>query len=418
MELTAPIPASERAFLRDLAQRQLELAHLPAMAERERLWRLHNGLKGERPMVVLDDDVLDDLMPEPTCAHPLALEMERRMHRIVSSQEWLDDDKVVPAYYPVYFEIEGDILGLGTDMAPADTGPGFHINSVLETLADGLGRLHPTDYRYDAGLTAFKEEVAEDIFGDILPTRRQNLYNAWHFVPTNHLVKAMGMENMYLAMAAEPDDFHRLMRLMTDDLKACLEFEQANGLLLLNNANDYTGSGNICFTDDLPGAGFDGVVRPEHLWAHTDCQEAIGISPDYYHEFVYPYLAEICSWFGLIYYACCEPVHEIWDQSVQHLPNLRKVSVSPWCDEAFMAERLADLPIVYSRHPSPNYLGITPDLDEAAWADHLQATADVTRAAGCRVEFIIRDVYSLHGNKEKARRAIEIMRRVSETIYP
>jgi hypothetical protein len=42
------------------------------------------------------------------------------------------------------------------------------------------------------------------------------------------------------------------MRLATDDLLRCLRWEEAEGLLLLNNGNDYTGSGNICFT--TPGA--------------------------------------------------------------------------------------------------------------------------------------------------------------------
>lgn len=40
---------------------------------------------------------------------------------------------------------------------------------------------------------------------------------------------------------------------------------------------------------------------------------------------------------------------------------------------------------------------------------HINETLDATR--GCFVEFIVRDVYTLHGNLNNARRAVEIARR-------
>jgi hypothetical protein len=51
------ISASEREYLRSLAQKQREYAGLPVMAEREKLWKSHNKLTGERPMVVMEEDI-------------------------------------------------------------------------------------------------------------------------------------------------------------------------------------------------------------------------------------------------------------------------------------------------------------------------------------------------------------------------
>jgi hypothetical protein len=48
-------------------------------------------------------------------------------------------------------------------------------------------------------------------------------------------------------------------------------------------------------------------------------------------------------------------------------------------------------------------------LDEEAWAAHIRATLEATR--GVFVEFIVRDVYTLHGNLRNASRAVEIARR-------
>jgi hypothetical protein len=65
--------------------------------------------------------------------------------------------------------------------------------------------------------------------------------------------------------------------------------------------------------------------------------------------------------------------------------------------------------IVFSRKPDPNFLSVDEVLNEDAWAAHIRATLEATR--GVFVEFIVRDVYTLHGNLENARRAVEIARR-------
>ena len=127
-----------------------------------------------------------------------------------------------------------------------------------------------------------------------------------------------------------------------------------------------------------------------------------------YNEFIYPYFEQLASQFGLVYYGCCEPVDTIWDDSISHLPNLRKVSISPWCNEPFMAEQLAGSKVIYSRKPSPNYLGIETAFDAAAFSQHIQNTVNLTK--DCKREFIFRDIYSMHGNLDKMRQAVAIVR--------
>ncbi|MGQ9815791.1 MAG: hypothetical protein ACUVR3_11695 [Candidatus Roseilinea sp.] len=85
------------------------------------------------------------------------------------------------------------------------------------------------------------------------------------------------------------------------------------------------------------------------------------------------------------------------------------MSISRWCDQNFMGEALRDTQIVFSRKPDPNFLSVNTTLDETTWAAHINETLDATR--GCFVEFIVRDVYTLHGNLNNARQAVEIARR-------
>jgi len=111
---------------------------------------------------------------------------------------------------------------------------------------------------------------------------------------------------------------------------------------------------------------------------------------------------------GLVYYGCCEPAHPFWED-IRRLPHLKKVSISRWCDERFMGEALRGGDIVFSRKPDPKFLGVDERLDEDGWAADIRKTLEAT--SDVPVEFIVRDVYTVHGNLEKPGRAVEIARR-------
>jgi hypothetical protein len=139
-----------------------------------------------------------------------------------------------------------------------------------------------------------------------------------------------------------------------------------------------------------------------------DSQETTAISPKMFKEFIFPYYKEISDNFGLLSYGCCEPVHAIWDTCISKLQNLRKVSISPWCDIDFMAERLRGQNIIFHRKPSPNYLGVNKNLDEDAFRKHIRET--LNSAKGCSLEITQRDVYTIHHDENKAKRYVDIIR--------
>ena len=116
--------------------------------------------------------------------------------------------------------------------------------------------------------------------------------------------------------------------------------------------------------------------------------------------------------FGLVSYVCCEPVHAIWEPCLSKVKNLAKVSISPWCDEHYMGERLAGRDIVYLRKPTPNLLGVGSTLDEDEVRRHFSATARAAR--GCCLEIAQRDVYELHNTPDKVRRYVELIRQTLE----
>ena len=70
--------ASDRAILRELAKRYVDLCHRPDMARRHDLWRRHNSLQSVRPPIYVRAFAWDE-MPEAVrlCADPRLRGLER-----------------------------------------------------------------------------------------------------------------------------------------------------------------------------------------------------------------------------------------------------------------------------------------------------------------------------------------------------
>jgi len=400
--------AKERDYLRDLAKKQQELSQLPIMEERKQLWYLHNECKGLRPVVVMEENgFMSEFMPALQCSDEDAKRIERQLLHTILTQQLIPDDKVVTDDFKVGTLVHNKLFNLELKMHHASEGIGYHIEPVLENLEEDMKKLGPSIFSYNRLETQRRLELTNEILGDILSVKLENQVNYWAFPITLKVVEMMGMENMFCSMVSEEDAFHRLMEKTTEEFIRFLRWQEEEGVLFLNNGNDYMGSGSFCFSKELPGEDYQGKVLSRHVWGHINSQESVGISPDMYHEFIAPYCARIAAEFGLLYYGCCEPVDPYWED-ISKYPNLRKVSISHWCNEEIMADRLSGSKVIYSRKPSPNFLGVKADFEEEAFRKYIRHTVNLTKE--CHTEFIFRDIYALHGNLEKVKRAIEIVR--------
>lgn len=138
------------------------------------------------------------------------------------------------------------------------------------------------------------------------------------------------------------------------------------------------------------------------------------MSPEMFHEFIFPCYKRISENFSRLSYGCWEPVSAFWED-IKTLPNLKKVSISPWCDEDFMAEQLKNSGIIYHRKPSPNYLGVGDNLDEDAFRQHIEKT--IKTARGCILEITQRDVYTIHHDINKVKRYVAIIRECIDKLW-
>lgn len=396
--------------LRSLAGKQAAYAATPEMEERREAWRDLNDCHSRRPMVRLElwtfeQEVLPDCM---VCETEAGRAMEKKILSSFLCHELFGDDQVVPPYYPVQRPVSYVPLNIPVQVTYAEGSLGQHFEEVLEDLDADWPKIGKARWSVDREAAQREMDAANAIFGDILPAKLEMA--SLCAVMTQDLVHVMSMENMFFSMYDYPEPFHALMERMSDDYCAFFRWMESEGLLLPTTGSAWLNQGSYCFTRELPDAA-DGLTL-RGVWGFEDSQETSGISSEMYGEFIFPYYRKVASLFGLFSYGCCEPVHPIYEKYLSTLPNLRKLSVSPWCDEAVIGEQLRGKKVVYQRKPSPNFLGVGDALDEDVVRAHINAT--LRAAQGCTLEFTQRDVYTIHHDWEKARRYIRLIRECIE----
>ncbi|MEN8127549.1 MAG: hypothetical protein ABFR90_07055, partial [Planctomycetota bacterium] len=158
------------------------------------------------------------------------------------------------------------------------------------------------------------------------------------------------------------------------------------------------GSGGYGYTSELPGNDFDpDYVKPHNMWGCSNAQIFSEVSPEMQWEFAIKHDMRWLERFGLTYYGCCEPLDKKMDL-MRKIPNLRKISVSPWCDtDTIIAETGSDY--VISRKPNPAILAET-DWDSAKAREEIREVLE--KAEGkCHIEFIMKDISTVRHDPKR-----------------
>jgi hypothetical protein len=412
-ELT--VSAHDRDVLRRLAERKLRIAADPANRERREAWLALDSGGGSRVMVLAEHEGIRDQRRPCT---PVALECEGEWARGVEHGlreealvfEELRDDHVVEPVMNVGWRVEASSFGVMPVVHQG--GDETHMGSrsweaPIKDLDADFGKLRPRTFSVDREATMAERHRMEDVFGDMLPVRMRGGFY-WTMGLTMQAIELIGLEGLMLSMYDNPEGLHRLMGFLRDDNLAFSRWLEAEGLYSLNNENDYIGSGSMGYTTDLPQKDLrsaDSPVREQDLWVLLESQETVGVGPELFEEFVFPYQVSLARHFGKVYYGCCEPVHNRWDV-IRRMPNLARVSVSPWADQSCLAAALGR-DYVFSRKPNPSLIS-TGRFDEQAVRDDIRQTLEVSR--GCRVEIVMKDVHTLNNEPERLARWVQIAR--------
>ena len=394
----AATDGSDRKVLRELAKRVREIAALPVMEERRRLWKAHNSLRPARPMVLIfPEGSWRELIPEQSlrCRGEEARDAELELRRRIYYHEHFTDDTVIEPSWIVKKRISSTGWGLEPRRRPSpETLGAWAFDPVIRSERD-LDRLRVPEIDVDEAATARDLEAAEELFGDILDVRLKGVdHVSFHLM--SEYTNLRGLEQVMWDMADNPAMLHRAMRFLTDGHRAITERYGELNLFSLNNDNTYHSSGGVGYTDELPAPGFDPHrVRPRDLWASAEAQQMALISPEMHEEFVLSYERELLEPFALNGYGCCEDLSHKIDR-VLTIPGIRRISISPFADVDRSAERLGRRAI-FSWKPQPAHL--VGSFDEEGIRAYIAHTIRVAR--GCVLEMILKDTHTCEHRPER-----------------
>ena len=413
-----PTTTKDRETLRALAARWREAAARPVMAERKRQWTLLKDLRPERPLFLFETATLEGYVAESelACQDPQLRLWERHLRETLRHAEEVGDDLVVEPWLALHWDIEQSDYGVPIEISRGvDTEGGsqaYHYNHPLRTPADAP-RLRPRTRRVHRDRTLALKERLEELFGDLLPVEVRGIGSPLAAI-TSDLFRLIGNDNLLTWPYDAPEVLRAVVSYLRDDRLEHYRWLEREHLLATNSDSHLVGSGSPGFTTALPGRETEGPARLRDLWVWIESQETTMISPPMFADFFLPAMAEVASLFGLVYYGCCEPVHDRFPLIAAAIPHTRAVSVSPWCQQEAIAGMLGRTR-VFSRKPKPWLLsgpradwdGIEKDLDETLAA-----------ARDCCLEIICRDGYRIDGDRPRLRRWADLIRsRVGGAVW-
>jgi hypothetical protein len=411
----------ERALLRFLAERVRDISAEPRQVQLRKAWISHGDLGTRRPMLlVFPEDSWIEIIGDGDLSlrDPFWRQWEWYLRMIRWRREHVDDDFVVEPELPTALVTRRGAWGVEVRYTRGGEKGSYVWDAPLKEPAD-LARVTWPALEPDLAATASVTSALDDVFHGILPVRVLCPVPGVNLIGEATMLR--GLEQCMVDMYDNPGFLHELMAFLARGMAADLDLLESRGLLTLNNANQYTDSGGIGYTSDLPragggaarGAGAPGGpgVRLSDLWGHGVAQELSGVSPAQHEEFVLEHQLPILERFGLVAYGCCEPYTHKFDMLKRRVPRLRRVSVSPWCDIPAAAAALQDR-YIFSWKPTPAMLAdvFHPDQVRRYIRTALEAARD------CIVEIILKDTFTIQRDPRRVEEWTRIAREEIEGV--
>lgn len=415
------IPTEDRQALRELASQVAEVARLPAHREKAALWRRLNDLEPVRPLVWINEicwhemDVDGELTTR--CQAAWCQRLETGLRRLLYQWRHLPADMVVSDYLTSPLAIRSTWYGLGFQEDVAVTDPTSDVVShryhpqIVEP-AD-VEKIKTPVVTHDEAASEENYQTMCELLDGIMPVRKmgQRGVGLW---PWDQLVRWIGITESLTMLIDRPQMAHAAIERLSSAYMAELAQMEELNLLALNNDNTRVGSGGYGFTGELPAEGADPArVRPRDMWGSTADQLFGHVSPEMHWEFGIQYELRWLSRCGMTYYGCCEPLDDRI-HVLRRIPNLRKVSMSPWVDPERGAAALGTQ-FVYSCKPSPAVLA------EDRWRPELarrSLRSTLEKIRGCRVEIIMKDVSTVRYQPQRLWEWSRIAMELAEEFAP
>ncbi len=387
----------DRTILRHLIDQKVAIASQPIQEKNRAMWVRLNRLEPVKPMVWINEVCWPELAAEEELKiqtrDPFCQQLETELRRELYQWHHFPADMVVEniIYSPIVICDSG--FGIEEHSKKIHAYDGAVASRQFEpTIKEekDIEKIQMPELTIDHEQTEQQLAWRTDLFGDLIPIQKRGVPGRW-FAPWDELIRWWGVQDALLDLVMRPEMVHAAMdRLVTAYLKRLDQWETLS-VLALNNTPIRVGSGGYGCTDELPPDSFDpSHICAKDLWGCATAQIFSEVSPQMHEAFALQYERRWLDRFGLVYYGCCEPLHNKIDM-LKQIPNLRKISTSPWANVAKTAEK-TEGHYVISFKPNPAFLAEkTCDIDAACM--YLQNA--IEQANKCPMEIILKDISTI-----------------------
>ena len=404
------ISQKDKEILRELGSKYMSIATLPIQKEKIKLWKSLNRSQMQRPMVCIDQLPWNELNVnnELTCLieDPFWRGIEWDLRTKIYKWNHFPVDMVLEPFITIPKSINNSGYGLEIDveilaLTEGTTAASQHFTNKLIDY-DDIEKIKDIKFTVDNNQSDIWMQEAKQIFDGIAPIM-QNHGTLFHLGVWDYLTQLMSIENAYYDIIDRPEFVHACMERVTTATIAGIK--QANELKIYDDIANQCHCSYIYTDELLPECGQGKGPISQNGWAFGLAQLFTSVSPKVTEEFELPYITRMAEYFGMIYYGCCDRLDDRLD-IIKKIPNLKKISCSPWSNRKIFAEEIGNK-FIMSNKPTPAFIAN----DYVDWNDvrtDLQYTVDLAKANNVNLELILKDISTVNSKPERLTKWAEI----------
>lgn len=392
------IMQNDQLVLRELAGRYFEIANSDKNRQNILLHKMVNDLRQPRPIVLIDEipwhemNINDELTLRCECE--FSRNIERFFRESIYKWTHMPADMVLRPYFSVPKIINTTGTGLNRLENEHRQNEKSHTYVNQIQTEEDLEKLKYETISYDYASTVQNCHEVAEIFGDILPVKISGEPTGYDLGCTtlDDIVFLRGLDTFFYDFVDEPEFMHKLIGRMTDIFIDKIRQYEDLGLF---DGDAYYNHCTSALTNDLTPD--QNHVRARDVWGRGLAQIFGSVSPQMHDEFDIQYMIKAMEPFGLVYYGCCEPLHTKID-ILEQIPNLRKISITPWADVDVAAEIIQNRYVIASK-PNPAQLALS-NLDEESVKKELSRIVNACKRNGCSCDIVLKDITTVCNRPE------------------
>lgn len=401
------VAQNDKEILRSLAEKYMAYALSDKNNEKRELWRALNNMNMQKPMITIDQMPWGELDVDGflVCKveDPYFRKVEWKLRTEIYKWEHLPADMVLNPYVILPRPVSNTGFGMSTMKSDND----IHAQSHL--FEDQLSTLEDVEKIKDPILLLNPEKESEilaaahEIFDGIAPLKWSG-FNV-HSGLWDQISFWKGVENCYIDLLDQPELIHAILDRYTNAHLSLID--------QINELGVYDTVSNMCHCSyTFSDRDHDTEHPTSHDgWTYSMAQLFTSVSPEINKEFEVPYMSKLFSRYGSVYYGCCERLDDRLDV-IDTMPNIRKISCSPWSDRENFASRLPKKYIM-SNKPNPSFLACA-SFNEDVVREDLRRTIKAAKDNGLCLEFLLKDLSTVKNDPQRLWRWSEIA--LEETI--